>query len=131
MIKKIIAGLLLTASTLAFADTDIHLTWGKSLAREDGSALLSADINGYYIRHWDNNIRVDDIFVAGADVLTYTVPLVTEGVVHMFEIATVADGGTKGAYSDPIGLYIPEEVTPEPAAPITFKVEVSCIGCVQ
>lgn len=130
MIKKIIAGLLLTASTFAFAESDVQLIWDKPVLRADNTELLSTDINGYYIKRWDDNIRLDDIYVDGADTLEYIVSSASSGV-HVFQIATVADGGATGSYSDPIGLYIPEEVTPAPAAPVTFKVEISCIGCVQ
>lgn len=130
MIKKIIAGLLLTAASSAFAESPVQLLWDKPILREDNTELLPTDINGYYIKHWDDNVRLDNIYVDGADSLEYVISSASSGV-HVFQIATVADGGSTGSYSDPIGLYIPEEVTPAPAAPVTFKVEISCVGCIQ
>lgn len=93
--------LLLVIPSIALADS-VQLGWDIPTQYVNNDPLPPSDIDGYTIKRWHNNERLDDINVTGALTLEHLMQDAQVGV-YVFMIATVAKGMT-GPYSDPHAL---------------------------
>lgn len=124
MIKNIIMGLLLTASTLVAADK-LAWIWDIPAEREDGSSLPIEEISGYVISYGKTGEVPEEVFIEGA--MTTETVIDVEAGTYVASIATVDSDGEQGNFSPAQAFTAQELKKPKPAAPAnTFRFEFLC-----